>query len=261
MDLTEVSVNAIHYALEANPNSEKHVLNVRPVNVNVHADRPFHVQKRLMQSWNDELKEFVKKYIPDTNSISSFHVTMGNVVGRIHHYALELKPDAIYMGLRDKFTIVDKMIGTHSLGVVKTSKVPTYLIPGHCKFSEYQKILVGSDGHLLDSRLVDSLTAWNKTHKAFMKFLHIENTGSTFKADKDQIVEHLLDQNALDFGFEISSIPHENVAQSLLNHAYKWKSDIVIIAPDNQSFIDKMLFKSVSKELIEQTKTPLLFIH
>ena len=60
------------------------------------------------------------------------------------------------------------------------------------------------------------------------------------------------------YGFEV--IEANDISKSILSVAYNKHSDIIAISPHHQNFIETLLFKSVSKDLILDSKMPLLFV-
>ena len=166
------------------------------------------------------------------------------------------------MGTRDKYTVLDKWIGTISLSVIKTVSIPVYLIPPFAKYKGFNSTLVASDSHIGNKPLVQWIKEWNLPHQSFIRFLHIRNVKNpNFEAEKKTIVEGFFEDEDPTFGFEIISKSNEDISQSLLASAYNYGSDLIVAIPENQTFINALLFKSVSKELIMKSEIPLLFLN
>jgi hypothetical protein len=95
-----------------------------------------------------------------------------------------------------------------------------------------------------------------------VKFLHIHTGDSDYDiGGSELIINELVAENDPSFGFELAVIQDKNITQSILSSAYNFKADLLIVIPENQSFIHSLLFKSLSKELILQSAIPVLFVH
>jgi len=263
MDFTKVSNNALNYALHMFDMDRifiTHSTHGSYYNDSIH-DEPRLNKKQILTT---ELKEEVRRVLgkdelPDNISI---HILKGDILPTTQEFVEEHNITDVVMGTRDKYNLFDKWIGTTSLSIVKTLKIPVYLIPPFAKYREFKNVLVASDFHLGNRDLVNEIKEWNLGYGAFIRFLHIRDEDKNdFDAEKNTIVDGFFDGEDPQFGFEILSKKSKDVSQSLLASAYNYKSDIIIAAPDNQTLINSLLFKSVTKDLILKSKIPLLFLH
>ena len=96
----------------------------------------------------------------------------------------------------------------------------------------------------------------------YVKFLHIkEKPESDYSAESQNIVNVLFEKEPAEFGFEIAVLNSKNITDSLLSAAYNYNADVLITISENQSFMNKLIFKSLSKEMIEKSSIPVLFLH
>lgn len=262
MDFTEVSSNALKYALEMFDMEQifiTHSTHGSYYNDSIH-DEPRINKSQILST---ELKEEVlrvlgSKSMPENISIQ---ILKGDILPSTQQFVAENNIDVIVMGTRDKYTLFDKWIGTTSLSIVKSVDIPVYLIPPFSKYKEYQNVLVASDYHLSNKQLINDLKEWNSGYQSFIRFLHIrDEKNKDFQEEKNTIVNGFFDGEDPKFGFEILSKKSSDVTQSLLASAYNYKSDLIIAAPDNQTFINSLLFKSVTKDLILKSEIPMLFL-
>jgi len=263
MDFTEVSNNALTYALQMFDMERIYITHSTFGSYHLDSkDEEPRVNKK--QILTTELTEEVLKImrqdkLPENISI---HILKGDILPSTKKFVEENNISAVVMGTRDKYTLFDKWIGTTSLSIVKTLKIPVYLIPPFSKFREFKNVLVASDFHLGNKQLVDELKNWNMSYGAFIRFLHIQDENKKdFELEKNTIVDSFYENEEPHFGFEIISKKSKDISQSLLASAYNYNSDIIIAAPDNQNFINSLLFRSVTKDLILKSEIPLLFLH
>ena len=262
MDFTEVSMNALDFAFKMYPNAEINIIHISKGLV--HLDEPMILEP--MASKSDVLKARLFEVIQEElgkdvkDSIYDVIIKEGEVVHEISKTINDLKFDSVIMGTRDKYDFFDRWVGTISLGVVSKIHTPIYLVPRYATFKKIETVLVASDYTPENAETIKLIKNWNKDHKAFIKFLHVSRkSGEEF--DRDLIVDMLFEDSEPEFGFEISMIHDKNVSHSILSTAYNSKADLMIVLPENKSFIQSLLFKSLSKELILKSSIPILFIH
>lgn len=263
MDFTDVGINALRYAIQAFPESTLSVLYIKAAMVDAEESltaSPVIVQE---QYWKEAMKSFIKKElnietIPDKISI---HIEYGPTISSIRNYTDKNNFDAIVMGTRDKYNVFDQWFGTVSIGTVKTSKIPVYLIPKYASCTGYKKVMIASDTHLMNAVYINQIKSWNKEHGSFVKFLHIQ------RGDKDDfneatkaLVYELFEKEDPQFSFEIDVLKDKDISHSLLASAYDMKADLLIVIPEDQNFLQSLLFKSIAKDLILQADIPLLFL-
>lgn len=265
MDFSEVSANAFMYAYKLFPEANLHVVHASaPVIV---TDESFYYTSSLntVPEIKEELEkilmlELAQKELPERVDI---HILRTEIIPAIKAYSKDNELDAMVIGSRDKYDVFDKWVGTISLGLVKTINLPTYLVPRYSGFKKLNKVIVASDHHLKDENFVKRIREWNSDYNAFIKFLHVQSDISStgFQEEKDAIVHQMFEVDEVPFGFEIAVIKSGEVTQSLLESAYNFEADLMIVMAENQTFISSLLFKSMSKELILRSDIPILFLH
>lgn len=262
MDFTLVGANAFKYAYRLYPGAEISCLYCLTTD-SVEKMMPSRKGDTRTSLLTKELEHTVLRVLevetlPERISI---HVLPGEAVSTIKEFAKELNPDYIVMGTRDKYDVFDKWLGTVSLGLIKSSDFPIYLVPRHASYHDISKVLVAADNHLVNNKLIDWLRNWNKPFKAFMKFLHVQQSEQReVESIAEGIVSNLFEEHDAEFGFEIENVKSKDLSGTLLAKAYNLGADLIITVPSKQSLLQSLLFKSTSKELVMKTKIPILFL-
>ena len=263
MDFTDVGINALRYALQAFPDSTISVLYIKAAMVDTEEYSPITPGVLRERYWREAMKAFIKKELKSESIPEKITINFeyGPTVSTIQGYMDKINFDAIVMGTRDKYNVFDQWFGTVSIGTVKTSKIPVYLIPKYASYKGYKKVMIASDTHLMNANYINQIKSWNKEHGSFVKFLHIQ------RADKDDfneatksLVYELFEKEDPQFSFEIDVLKDKDISHSLLASAYDMKADLLIVMPEDQNFLQSLLFKSISKDLILKADIPLLFL-
>ena len=264
-DFTEVSINALQYAMDMSQDSDElHLVHVHSGLLSIQSPLMIRAGMDYMECIQKEIEATILKNLginslPENLTIVSL---TGNPVHAITKYANKTLMDMAVVGTRDKYDMIDRWIGTISLGLVKRLFIPVYLIPRYASFESYNKALIASDHHLAKTPVLHQIKTWNDDYNAYIKFLHVrENISSVYNEEAEQIVRELYEKENVDFSFEISTVTSRDIGDSLLSSAYNFKADILIVIAENQSFMHSLLFKSLSKELILKSSIPVLFLH
>lgn len=264
MDFKEVSMNALAYAIKKHPRASITALHV----VSDVIDKDYVLHHTTQISHEDvpryklesEIKDYLKiDQLPERITVDLTH---GEPVNMISRYLNKKSFDVVFIGARDNYSILDKLLGTVSFGVVKKARVPVFVIPRHTKYQDYKKILVASDEHIGDPDIILQLNYWN-SHNAQMKFLHIveDEKSDGFEKEKKAILTQFYEDYQPSFSYEIESIKAKNTADSLLAAAYHYNANLLITIARNASFVHSLLYKSLSKELLMKAAIPMLFLH
>ena len=260
-DFSDIAINAMTFAFNLHPESKFRIVHVAYRGADL--DKASFTgcgatQKTVLK---ESIQTLVNTHIKSQEQLKNVEIVIdnGGKVERIIKQA-ESFADGIIMGTRDSYGILDRWIGTVSLGVVKQSPVPVYLIPKFSKLNNFKKILVASDFHLNSKAHLDNLLQWNKDHLGHLSFVHLkEDYDDDFIHEKDSIVNQLIEKDNLGFGFEIISKKVKEGPSALLSMAYNRKSDLIVLIPSKQNLLDTLFFKSFTKEILMKSSIPLLF--
>ena len=264
MDFTSVAMNALKYAIGLFEKESLHVLHVTPMAGKTPEFIGGKQGQTKIEFLENELEAYIKHEL-NTDYEKAFinvQVLTGDPSEVIIDQVEANNYDAVLMGTRDKYNIIDKWLGTISLSLVKSLEIPIYLIPRFAKFSTYDQVVIASDSHLTDDTILEDIAEWNSKHQAFLNFLHIKrNHEDDFKKEREQIVSRYFEENIINFGFEINSLSGSNICKTILANAYNTQAKLIILIPENQSFLKSILINSISKDMILSSDIPMLFFN
>ncbi len=267
MDFTDVAINAFKFAYSLFPESELYVVHVLSGGTTRVSWRTtdFANDKSKKEVLKEELEKQIIYELSETTLPERIEVTLIEgepAIPLIRDFIEQKEIEGMVLGTRDKYDLIDRWMGTFSLSLVKALHLPIYLVPRYASYKKFEKVIVASDYHFKNRQFIQQIKEWNKPYQAFIKFLHVQSgEENNFEEEKELIIEELVEKDKSLFGFEIETIHDKKISQSLLANAYNFGADLLIVVPDNQSFIASLLFKSISKELVLRSDIPLLFIH
>lgn len=265
VDFTEVAFNALKFAIRRyGMDAEYHVVHVYSGLAT--ADNPLPTDSSIQITESTEAQ--IEKIILDSLELEKLpeniiiRTVSGETISSLVSISKEEDFNQAILGTRDNYDMLDRWFGTTSLGLVKKLDLPVLLIPRYSSYNKYKKVVIASDHHLKDEKLISKIKDWNQTHKAYLKFLHVRSDAEEgFVEESEQLVKTLFEEDDPEYGFEITAIKSKKVTESLLASAYNFKADLLIILAEKHSYLHTLVFQSVSKEIILKSSIPVLFLH
>ena len=263
VDFTKVGTNAIQYAFDLFKEAHFTIFHVIDANLSINEPLSYSMELTREEGVKLRLDQIVRDVENSEKQRQSYTIetVVGPVIRTITSHINKDDFDAVVMGTRDKYDIFDKLLGTVSLGVIKDSDLPVYLIPPTAKYKNYEKVVVASDFHLDSDEVVWAIADWNKTFKADMHFLHIKNHKVFNYSFVSNIVEEYFDKKMVEFPFTIIQKEGRSIANEVIEYAESENADIHIVVTDRASWFDTLTSSSVSREMILKASKPMLFIH
>ena len=260
-EFSEVSLNALSYGYQMFKNAEITVVHVHsgilskrePVYLESGMTKDKILKKELKR---DICVTLEKKKVPKNIKVD---IKAGDIIEVINQYVKENDFDLLLLGTRDKYTLFDKVFGTVSLGMVKVTDIPVLAVPRFAKYKEIDQILFAPDKVGKDVQRFVELIELLQTKDPHISFIEIDTSGGKeqFAGEK---MKDKLSEYKLKYKYSFEVIEAKEISESILGIAYNKNADIIAISPHHQNFIESLLFKSVSKELIIDSKMPVLFV-
>lgn len=261
MDFSFTSENALSYAIKSHSNEEIIVLHVYN---GLYSRTKLYLKPGMPKSEviYDELALIVAELTGQRNWSERIKIVVreGDILSEIKHAVEEFAIDEVIMGTRDKYDLVDRMLGTVSLAAVKSLALPVYLIPVKAKYNGYNAVLAAIDQRDNYRDITNKVKEWNKKRNTFIKFINIDVDKTSFFKSKDRLIHELLDREPIDSGFEVSVLTRGKVSKSLVEMAHSERLDLIVLFSKKEHILNSVFFKSLSKELILSSDVPLLFL-
>ena len=162
-DFTEVALNAVKYAIDfSTDKDELHVVHVHSGLLSIQSP----LMLRAGQDYVDSLQEEIKNTIETNLNLSEVPGNLktkainGDPVHAIAKYCRRELIDIAIVGTRDKYDMVDRWVGTISLGIIKSLYIPVYLIPRNAEFKGFNKAIdfidvYAASGGIIKTGLLD----------------------------------------------------------------------------------------------------------
>lgn len=207
----------------------------------------------------DEMVQ-LRDRIPDSQR-GEIHVIYGVYPSNeIVELADRLPVDLLVMGMREKYSLFDRLIGTVTAQTISQSNVPVLVVPHGAKFREVRKIIFPTTMGVEDAfseqeeealfKLFDFARFSGKTE---VNFLHIQTKASDRKAHIDVIFDDVPFK-----GFQYTRSYAERVDLGLLKYLEEGSADMLAFYKPHRSFWERLYRSSLTRKLLFNSSIPIL---
>lgn len=205
---------------------------------------------------NERLQALAKE-ITDTYNISvSYRTEIGGVAGMIAEVCEEELVGLVVMGTHGASGFFDKWLGSTTASVLGKIDCPLWVIPQGATAKPIQNVAIATDYKINDVPFVNTLlTFWNDTALHF-HFLHV------LKNEEDTLDTGNFHPEFLpSFAFDLHEVNGEDEVAAISSFVQHHPIDALVVSHHHRTFFEELIHKSVAKELIFNSKIPVLIFH
>lgn len=261
-DFSEVSQNALNYLLSSLSDDEPaKIVLLHAYDGTFSSDEPlvFEPMKGAEELVYEELNRFAAS-VQAPKEPFELVASVGFPANEIVREAKKRSVDGIYMGVRTKHHLQDKVFGTVSSHVSLHAGCPVMLIPHGVAYHAYQNILVATESDIpVNSFLV--LARLAEQHDSILHFLHIDTDGMDEFQEGEvklyQRINHLLSTQQ---PYEIRTMDAESVWEGIINYQKTYPMDLTVILPEHHNFWERLIGLSHTRQVVLRTTSPVLVL-
>lgn len=262
LDFSESCDNAISYVKELIKDTSIVVdmIHIYSLPTTTLTNMPVHVAEKVLESSKEHVIQQLNEkmlLLPSKNQGEKFPVYGIYPSSDIVEKAKSIKADLIVMALRQKYSMIDRFIGTVTAHAMAKTAIPVLAIPNGSVFKKsckvlfpteqpYSKTLTDEMADLLE-RLFDYCALFDNPQ---INMVHIN------KGDGVDIVYNHKPMS--DIKFIVSNA--NSVEQGIKNILVKKELDLIAIQKKTRSFWERLYHSSVTRKLLFQARLPILII-
>ena len=196
---------------------------------------------------------------------SGIHVYTESILGEVS-YEVEklcerLHPYAVIVGTRGVTGIGKFFLGSNTQSIVEHVNTPVLVIPPGATFKPFKKIGLATDMKgVIEHTPVGPIRELVSFFGADLHVLNVDYERRHFTSNTPEESLHM-DMLLTGMNPVYDFIENKDVEDGLQEFAEKNNLDLLITLPKKQHFLEKILEKSVTRDLIYHTNLPLMCIH
>jgi len=251
-DFSDNAKNAIKFAIDAFGDGINYQL-VNSFYVKTTSGSLLDINDILAKESEEELnkeKSWILKQYPDLNlKIGNFSV-FGSPVDSIKKMNKMRTHDMIVMGTKGNSGMDAILFGSVAMSVIKSSLLPALSIPPEFSFSSMENVVYAADGN--NTATSDSFDALKKIQSFFnstVTVLTVDNKSTTpntaYLDDFMPSLNHV-------------AIKSDSITDGIIDYCQENNTNLLTILPKHTGFFNGLFHKSISKQLIQKGKLPIL---
>lgn len=190
----------------------------------------------------------------------SSDVRLGVFADELNTLCETLNPYAVIMGSQGKTATERILFGTHSLYAIKHLVWPLITVPATATFSSIKNIGLAYDFEKeLDNNFTEEIKLLAHDFNAT---IHVLNAAQEDEFDADFVMlSSRLERMLAPFTVKYHFIASDNANQGIIDFTEKNDIDLLIVMPKYHSLLEKIFFKSHTKQMILHSHVPVLALH
>lgn len=187
-------------------------------------------------------------------------VRPGEFFPELKNVCTRLQPYAVVMGSQGTTAAERIFFGGHTIYAMKHLNWPLITVPMNASFSAIKKIGLACDFEkVVDSTPIEEI---KNLVRDFSAELHVLNTGKETSFNPDTVFQSgLLEEMLAPMLPHYHFISSDQVDEGIMDFAEKNQIDLLIVLPKRHGFIDQLIHKSHSKQLVLHSHVPVMAIH
>lgn len=217
-------------------------------------------QKKVAHKYFTDLKaDFQKQF--QLNSEIEIRLEIGNTEMILSEEAKNKKTYLFLMphGIEGE---VRYLINDNSY-YIEEAKCPVMIVPGEAKFKQVNNIIYATDYQKQDVESIKILADLAEHFQSGVTALHVVEDKKKFEDSLEDrgfrsMLENELKYKSLDFA---SVDGNDDVANVIVSYAGSNQADIIALLKENRNFWERLFHPSVSKEVINESKLPVIIFN
>lgn len=168
----------------------------------------------------------------------------------------------VVMGTKGAHGIGDTLLGSHTANLINRCSCPVLAVPQQARYTGFDSIVFATDLSTEDHQAIEQLAALFHWGSASLTLLHIEDRfGVDAEADMDAWFHPVSASLPTNMNVSKLIIRNEDVLQGLHTFLEENKTDLLVTSARRRNFFERIFDKSVTRQLAQREKTPLLALH
>lgn len=216
------------------------------------------LEKESAESLKKNHSKLLEKYKGIKLDTKSVYGDLARVIERMFN---ENHFDYVVLGARGMSRFEKFIMGSNTLNVIKKVKVPMIIIPEHSEYDGIHRIAFAADYENINQiHLLDPMVEIAKITKSEVLIVNVTNE------DKPVDLSHAVEGFTLhgimqDVKHHFYNEVNDNVADGLEKFIEDKKVGLITLVAHKYNFFERLVHKSVSKQISTVAEIPMLIIH
>ena len=208
-----------------------------------------------MNIFKEQLDKIAQEMEADGVRVST-SLVFSDVPNGLIEKADEIDADLLIIGKTGENFLIDRLIGSNAVSVVKRAKRPVLMVPKDFKVNPIQHLVYGTQLEQDENKVLSMVKEFASSLGALVSFVHIDlelqpniNPDSDYIASIKQI-----------FGTEVQveQKADESVVDGLQEYANSKGAQVIVVAAEHRNFFTQLVEPSQTRRLVRDAELPVL---
>jgi nucleotide-binding universal stress UspA family protein len=219
----------------------------------------------IEEEYSEHLKKAAEKKLnhllqsPSYSDINiEWRILNGNFFKVIHQAISDLKIDLIVMGTKGSSNADGLLIGSNTEKIVRYSQIPVLVLQDVHTLTNIKQIVAATTLQNDQYHFISQLSVWQECFGAHLHLLSVQTAHRKFDARQFESQKELITKT---LGLKNHTFHHYSSTTELdgINHfAAEIQADLIAIGTNQRKGIARLLWGSITQELIQVNHTPIL---
>jgi len=263
-DFSPAALNAANYAAEMALaiHADLYLLHIYQLPVSYSEVPVAYNIEELEHAAKNDMAVFRQKLLKGRTELPGVktEVRLGVFMQELQAVCKQLSPYLVIMGCQGTSAAVRFLFGSHAVQAMKHLQWPLITVPLGAKFSAIKRIGLACDfNNVIDTTPIDEIKLLVEDFNAQ---LYVLNTGKEIVFDPNIIFQSgLLQEMLIDLKPQYHFIANENIDSGIINFAEINNIDLLVVLPKRHNLLNKLMHKSITKQLVLHSHVPVLALH
>ncbi|MBK7342301.1 MAG: universal stress protein [Saprospiraceae bacterium] len=221
---------------------------------------------KMQEMWMEKLEAWCDELINEHRKIDRAlvrnEVSIGFAAEEIIRLSEEDENSMIIMGTKGEGGMVGTWLGTVSGKVAQEAYCPVWLVPVDAHIKPLRNILYASSGDAIAEDMIHQVVRFTRKMESTLHFVHIHHAQG---APEDRIIEKIFETLGAgafgDLSYIVEMINGQDIIQELNDYVVRNDVDLVISVTHHKSFWEKLVKRSITRDLTTHASVPTLILH
>jgi len=263
-DFSAAASNAARYAADMAYalHADIFILHVSNVPVSFSEIPAVVTEQEIMLNAEEDISRLKQELMKTTKGELNIRteVTTGNFLPNLKEICTLVKPYVVVIGSQGKSAVERIFFGSHAEHAMQHLTWPLITVPPKAKFGWIKKIgLACSFDHVAETTPVDEI---KRLVRDFNAELHVLNTAKKEKYNPELVFQSgLLHEILKDVKPYYHLLESADIDEGIMEFAETNHLDLLVVLPGRHSFLDKLIHKSHTKQLVLYSHIPVVALH
>lgn len=203
------------------------------------------------------MTQLIAKYQNPTLQFE-YVVSEGSASTLVSKVADRLKATLVITGTQGQSGILKTLIGSTSINLIKNSKVPVLVVPSQSKASLINKIVLALAFTAHERKFIDWAVDMSSRWDKKLEFVHVQVKNEYEEELELKKLEEYIQAHHQGFPIKLHTFYAATPVEGLNQFLEENEHVILVMCHEHQNFLQQILNKSQTIEMLFHTKTPML---